>query len=210
MALTFPYPLDFLSEHIRVTQIPLALRRFDETSGSGDGRVWSARLAAPLWTATLPLVARSWAEARAVEAKILALDGMTKSFLWADPVYVPAAGGTAGRYVSVSAVSADRTAVVLSGLPAGYAVSTGDRLSITGGSGRVYFATIAEDGTADSSGDTDGLSVYPYLPLWVVAGAAVEMDRPYLKACVEDYTGFTAMPGKYSQGASLSLLQRVV
>lgn len=209
MALTFPYPLEFLSEHIRGTEIPLALRRFDEASGSGDGRVWGARLAAPLWTATLPLVARSWAEARAVDAKILALDGMSKSFLWADPVYLPAAGGTAGSGVTVAAVSEDRTALALSGLPAGYAVSIGDRLSISHGSGRVWFATFSEAAVSDASGNLGALAVYPYLPLGVAAGAAVEMDRPYLKAAVEDYTGFTAKPGKYSQGASLSLLQKV-
>ncbi|MFC5736946.1 hypothetical protein [Sinirhodobacter huangdaonensis] len=209
MPLNFPYPVDFLSHHIRETAIPLALRRFDESSGSGDGRVWSARMAPPLWTATLPLVARSSAEARAIDAKILALDGMGKAFLWADRSYSPAAGGTAGQYVSVSSISADRTAVVLSGLPAGYEVSIGDRLSLTHGSGRVSLATFSAPAVADASGNTDAVEVYPYLPLWADVGQAVEMDRPCVKMCVEAYTGFMAMPGQYSHGASLSLLQRV-
>ncbi|MFD2175934.1 hypothetical protein [Rhodobacter lacus] len=209
MALTFPYPLAFLSAHIKETQIPLGLRRFDETSGTARGQVWSARLATPLWTATVPLVARSWAEAREVDAKILALDGMAKTFLWADPVYLPAAGGAPGDGVIVSAIAPDRTAVALSGLPAGYAVAIGDRLSIAHSAGRIWFATFAEAGVADASGTLSALSVYPYVHLGVATGDAVEMARPSFKAMVEDYTGFTAMPGRYAQGASLTLLQKV-
>ncbi|SOC22000.1 hypothetical protein [Rhodobacter maris] len=209
MALTFPYPLAFLSAHIKETQIPLALRRFDEMSGNGRGQLWSARLATPLWTATVPLVARSWAEAREVDAKILALDGMAKTFLWTDPVYLPAAGGAPGDGVIVAAIAQDRTALALSGLAAGYAVAIGDRLSIAHGAGRVWFATFVEAGVADASGTLAALSVYPYLPFGVATGDAVEMARPVFKAMVEDYTGFTAMPGCYSQGAALTLLQKV-
>ena len=207
MALTFPYPLAFLSAHIKAAQIPLTLRRFDETSGSADGRFWSARMAAPLWSAVVTLVARSWAEAREVDAKILALDGMAKTFLWADPVYSPAAGGSPGSGVTVSAIASDRTAISLAGLPAGYQVTTGDRLSIAY-SGRVWMATFSETRAANGSGALASTAIYPYLPLGVSTGAAVEMASPYLKAIVESYTGFTAMPGRYSQGATLTLLQK--
>ncbi|SOC11472.1 hypothetical protein SAMN05877809_105294 [Rhodobacter sp. JA431] len=209
MALSFPYALDFLSDHIKAAQIPLTLRRFDETSGTARGQVWSTQLAPPIWTATVPLVARSWAEARAVDAKILALDGMAKTFLWADPAYMSACYGRVGGNVTVASVSSDRTAIGLSGLPPGYPVSIGDRLSVAHGTDRVWFATFAEEGVADAAGDLAELSVYPYVPFGVSVGAAVEMDRPYFKAMVEDYTGFSAMPGKYSQGASLTLLQKV-
>ncbi|WP_444452574.1 hypothetical protein ACTTAI_16360 [Rhodobacter capsulatus] len=207
MALSFPYPLEFLSADLRMASIPLTLRRFDEKSGSADGRFWSAQMAAPLWSAVVPLVTRTSVAAREIDAKIIALGGMAKTFLWSDPSYAPAGGGAPGTGVTLSEISQDRTSVALAGLPAGYHIAVGDRLSISY-SGRVWMATFSEARTANGSGAVASTAVYPYVPLSVDIGASVEMAVPYFRAMVESYTGFVAVPGKISRSATLTLLQK--
>ncbi len=212
MALTFPYPLDFLNDYLREGSSTLSIQRNDELSGSGDGRYWTAELARPLWTITLPLVARRPAEARALDAKIIALNGSAKTLLWADPSYAPAFGATvelALATVTVASISTDRTALAFTGLPSGWVLSTGDRFSIVYGE-RYYLATISEDATADSAGATGEVSVFPYLPFGVSIGAVAEIVRPVMKCLIppSGYTGFTFQPGNYGDGASLTLLQK--
>ena len=58
MTLSFPYALDFLAKCLVGPDVPLKLHRFDEASGSGDGRHWSARLSTPLWGASYALYAQ--------------------------------------------------------------------------------------------------------------------------------------------------------
>lgn len=211
MALAEVYPLAFLSDVLAPRgSCQFSLRRFDEQSGSGDGRFWSARLAGPLWEVSVALSPRRCADAAEISAKIEAMDGGRRSMLFADGLYKPAAGGAPGGSVTVNSISADRTAIALAGLPASYRVTAGDRMSIAWGSGRFFFARFAETVTANGSGVTAQIAIMPYLPQGIVTGAAVEMARPRLKAIVPPggFTPFTDIPGRLSQGASLILLQK--
>ncbi|WP_273687370.1 hypothetical protein [Ketogulonicigenium vulgare] len=212
MTVSYPYALGFLSDRLRANQVQLSIARFDERSGSGDGRIWAAQLAPPLWQLNLSLAARSAEDARALDARLHALDGSRGTFLWRDPTYRPAGGFVHGlEAVQITAISDDRTAISLSGLPVGYEIYAGDRIGISFGEGRQYFATFAEDAIAGASGAVRPVGVFPYLPFGVNVGAAVELVAPVLKVIIlpGGYTGFTQMPGGYGQGASLSLIQRV-
>lgn len=215
MALTFPYPLDFLSDHLREGTVALSMMRNDELSGSGDGRYWTAQLARPLWAVSLGLAARRAEEARRLDAKILALNGSSKTLLWADPSYSgPAFGATvelAVSTVTVGAINDDRTAISFAGLPGSFALSAADRFSIIYGTDRYYFGTLSEDAVASTEGSTGEVAVFPYLPFGIAVGSAIEVIRPVLKCIIrpDGYTGFTAMPGGYGSGASLTLLQKV-
>lgn len=210
MALSYPYALDFLSKCMTGPEIPLTLQRFDEMSGSGDGRFWAVQLAAPLWSASYPLYAKHPAHAREINAKINALDGMSKTLLWCDPYYTgPASGVVAGLgVVAVSTIRADRGAIAMTGLPAGFVLTAGDYFSITHGSGRVYFGQFAEGGTANGAGVIAQREVRPYLPQGISSGATVELVRPYFKAIVAEYQPFANFRGKWGQSASISLLQK--
>lgn len=210
MALADVYPLAFLSDLLRHQSLTLDLLRFDEQSGSGDGRFWAARLATPLWQVTAPMIVRDRFAAAEISAKIRALDGMRRQFLFEDKSYSPASGGVPGSSVKIASISADRTAIALNSLPAGYRVTAGDRMSIAWGSGRYFFAEFAETVTANGSGVTAQIAIMPYLPQSIATGAAVELARPRLKAIVPPggFTPFTDIPGRLSQGASLILLQK--
>lgn len=210
MALTFPYALDFLAKCLLGPEIPLRLIRYDEKSGSGDGRHWSAQLSTPLWGASYPLYAQTPALAREINAKVNALDGMSKTLLWADPYYKgPASGLTTGLgAVTVGSIRADRGAIALAGLPAGFVLTAGDYLSINHTSGRVYFGQFAEGGTA-SGGTIAQRELRPYLPMGISAGATVELVRPRFKAMVTDYTPFADFRGAWGSNASITLLQKI-
>lgn len=205
MALSFPYALDFLAQCLVGPEIPLKLQRFDEMSGSGDGRHWSAQMAQPLWGVSYPLFAHSAVLGRELNAKVYGLDGMAKTMLWADPYYKgPASGVRTGLgAVTISGIRADRGALSLTGAPGGFLLTAGDYLSINHTSGRVYFGTFVEGGTPGGQRE-----IRPYLPLGFTAGATVELLRPRFKAMVTAFEPFANSRGGWGQDASITLLQR--
>lgn len=204
MALSFPYALDFLAQYLTGPEIPLTLHRFDEMSGGGDGRHWSAQMSTPLWGASYPLFAARAAQARELNAKVYGLDGMQKALLWSDPYYQGPARGNAGlSAVTVASIRSDRGAIGLAGLPGGFSVTPGDYLSINYASGRVYFGTFLEGGTG-----TGQREIRPYLPLSVNSGAAVELVRPCFKAIVTEFSPFATARGMAGVSASITILQK--
>ncbi|WP_417257349.1 hypothetical protein [Celeribacter sp.] len=207
------FPLSYLSDVLKVTTPTATLRRYDEASGSGDGRMWSAELSKPLWAFNVPLRKYLSQETRSVRAKVGALQGQKHDFLFADPAYKGPAADEGGAVLGASAVkvgsiSSDRTQVSFSGLPSGYTLSAGDRFSVAFGSGHYYLGEIAEDAVADGNGDTEAVMVAPWVSLGVEVGDDVELVAPVLKVIVESFTPATDQLGGFSSGSSLSLLQR--
>lgn len=204
-------PTSFLSDLLDPTSVTLDMRRNDEQSGSGDGRYWTAELARPLWTVDVQLNPVSHAVARMIDSRVRELNGSQKAFLFADPTYPgPAYGSLAGlSAVTVASISTDRTAIALSGLPAGYEITKSDRLSIAWGTDRVYFAEFNSNATASAGGVTGEIAVTPYLPMGIAAGAVVELVTPTLRVIVPPggYTPFTIYAG-YAGGASIKMLQK--
>lgn len=210
MALSHPYALDFLAKCLLGDRIPLELRRFDEVSGSGDGRFWSAQLATPLWGVSYALTAQNAAHAREINAKVYALDGMSKPFLWADPYYKgPASGARSGLdNVTIGSISTNRGSVSLQGLPAGFVLSAGDYLSIGHTGGRIYFGQFAEGGAANDSGVLSVRELRPYLPFGVGPGSRVELVQPRFRAMVAEFTTFANFKGRWGDSASITLIQK--
>lgn len=214
MALSFPYSRDFLADCLIGERIPLVLQRYDEISGSGDGRFWSAQMARPLWTASYSLYSKSAAHAREINGKINGLDGSSKTFRWSERYYPgPACGVTAGLgSVTVGGIrSTDRGAVNLHGLPSGFVVTAGDYLSISYGSGKVYFGQFAETSDPVGGGGTSGqVEMRPYLPLGISVGASVSLVQPYFIAMIPPggFTPFAGFRGKWGDSASITILQK--
>lgn len=218
MALTFPYPLPFLSDRMQYTDLTLDLQRFDEMSGSGDGRQWAAQLATPLWRARANLRTVTAREGKLINARAMALDGPSKTFLFADPTYTGPASGPynwIGTNVTIAGVRSDRGAITLAGLPPEFVLTEGDFLSIEYSGGRVYFGQFLEGGTAGSAGNIQvQKEVRPYLPFGVGVGSPVVLVRPYFKAIIPSggFTPYTFQPGDDGRGlavgASITVLQK--
>jgi hypothetical protein len=211
MALTFPYPLAHLADVLKVNSITLDLQRSEEYSGHGDGRYWSAELAPPLWTASIPLVPVPTIEARAINARIRALDGSSKTFLVGDPSYRGPVAGTFGLgAVTVGSISAARDRLSLDGMPAGFELAIGEYLSIGYGDGRRWFGEVSEAMAANASGVTPSREVRPHLPQGVTVGDAVELVKPCFKAFIppKGFTPYSFQLGDMGTGASLTILQK--
>lgn len=212
MALAYPYPIDFLSRCLTGESIPLKLLRYDEMSGVADGRFWASEMATPLWGATYPLHTKEAAHARELNAKVNALDGMSKTLLWADPSYPgPASGQITGLGgAQVAAVrGSDRGAISLQGCPPGFTLQAGDRITIPYASGRIYMGEFSEGAVAGSGGGMAAMEIRPYIPFGITAGAPVVLAKPYIKAMVVNFEPFAITRGRWGTGASISLLQKI-
>lgn len=208
MAINFPYALSFLTDILDINMSQMHLRRFDEMSGTADGRFWSAELASPLWEADVKLISIHWDEARRVNARIRALAGSGGEFLWTDPSFEPEFD--AGGPVTISAISADRTAVTLAGLRPLHGVRSGDMLSINHSDDRIYLGEFSEDSMAEVNGILPMISIMPYLPMNIGVGAVVELNMPVVKMFIDKdgFTPYSFEGGKLAGGASIKMLQR--
>ena len=162
------------------------IQRNDELSGVGDGVIFQAELASPLWSAEVSLRPVRLTVASRVGALVNRLRGAQEPFLFRDPYICapaldPTGAGLSGATVQVA--SASGGTLGLSGLPAGYGLSTGDKLQIVTAGGKHAFVEASEDVTANGSGVTGGFDVFPSLPAGVAAGNAVTLVRPAC-ACV--------------------------
>lgn len=206
MALSFPYLLTYLSDVLKHGSFTPELRRNDEMSGSGDGRIWAASLSRPIWVASSPLSRVSTAEAREISAKLYALEGPNKTFRFAPPSYEgPANGATGLGSVTVDSISADRTRVALTGFPANFELVVGDYLSISYGGGKQYFGMVAEGDFQEGVQRT----VVPPLPFGVGVGNTVQLAKPFMIAVVQSFQPFTHMAPDYAEGAALTIIQKL-
>lgn len=208
-----PQPLAFLSDRLGLTSVEFDILRRDELSGTGDGRIFQAQLAAPIWTVSLVLHEVDWPTSRGIDARIRALNGSSVPFLFADPTYRGPAkdpGGVvlAGAVVTVSAKSA--AGISLVGLPEGYQLVAGDRMSIAYGTDRLYLGEVYDDRAAGETVMAE-VPVFPALPMGLEVGAVVTLVRPVLKVIVppKGHTPFVMRPGFYAQGSTLSLVQKL-
>lgn len=211
MALSFPLSFSLLANCLTGPETSPELVRFDEKSGSGDGRSWNAEMAPPLWQASYELYARTPEMARRINALIYSLDGGQKDMLWQDPYYTGPAAGAKGNLAAATVASiraSDRGALGITGLPPGQVITTGDHFSINHTSGRIYHGVFAEDGTANASGVLAARDVRPYIPFGVNIGVLVELIRPLIRMSVEDFRPFRISRGKVSSTASITLKQK--
>ncbi|MCM2292299.1 hypothetical protein NAC44_08155 [Allorhizobium sp. BGMRC 0089] len=213
MALTYPYSVAFLSDLLPVASVSWSVQRNDELSGVGDGRLWQAELADPLWTAEIGLRPLRTGAARQIAAKVRALNGSQESVFLCDPMsWFPQADPGAKRLgdAQVFLQSASTTALALSGLPPGYRLTAGDKLSLTyETASRFAFLEVSEDAVADENGVTPAFSVFPHVPPAVTAGTAVTLNKPACRMVLQS-GGFSdgKRSGSLISDMSLKLIQK--
>ncbi|RVQ76110.1 hypothetical protein [Sinorhizobium medicae] len=173
------------------------IQRNDEFSGVASGALWQAELAPPLWTAEVTLNDQTLNEMKQQAALIRKLDGARQSFLLCDTTSLyPQADpdgailGTAN--VTIGTVGNDRTTAPLTGLPAGYALTIGDKMQVRG-AGKDAFVEVSGTVVAKADG-TAKVAIFPRLPLWVADGAAVILKRPACPVVI--------VPGSHNPGTS--------
>lgn len=157
------------------------IQRNDEFSGVGGGALWQAELARPLWTAEVTLNDQTLNEMKQQAALIRKLDGARQNFLLCDttslfPQADPDGTILGSAAVTLGVIGSDRTIAPLTGLPAGYVLTIGDKMQINGAS-KIAFVEVSQT-VAATAGGLAGVAIFPRLPAWVANGAAVVLKRP--------------------------------
>lgn len=74
-----------LADHLKIASVTWSVQRNDELSGVGDGRIWQAELAPPLWTGDVGIDALNNADAKQIAARVRGLHGARDAFFLYDP-----------------------------------------------------------------------------------------------------------------------------
>jgi hypothetical protein len=115
------------------------------------------------------------------------------------PQYDPTGSILGSSVVTIGAIAANRSSLSLSGLPANYRITVADKMSIAYSSGPTRFAFLeaSETITANGSGVTGQIAVFPFVPTGVAADAGVTLKKPACKCIV--------LPGSHNPGTASEL-----
>lgn len=203
--------LSQIYDHLPIEDGAFTIQRNDELSGIGSGVVFQSELAPPLWAANISLALMYAGQARSVSARLRSLDGALQPFLMCDPIADYPQGDPDGALIAgatVTVVSASGFSLSLTGLPAGYRLTVGDKIQITS-SGKTSFVEVSQNVTANGAGNTGAFNVFPRLPSIVGSGNAVTLAKA---ACPCVMVPGSFKPGTASgnivTGMSFSVVQK--
>jgi hypothetical protein len=197
------YPINLLPTFPGwTTGFDLAWRQ--EKSTQASGRVLVKDLGSPLWTLRAATKTLSPNRLDQWRARLTALENGLETF-WGYPMSRcypqaypngawPTGGSFTGLTANLASINANRKAITLSALPAGFALSIGDYLSITIGT-RKDLHQVMEAATA-ASGTTTEFEIRPHLWPDVTITKAVAVKQP---ACL-----MAIVPGSVSSDAQLN------
>lgn len=192
MTVIYPYSLAWLADILPISSVVWDIKRNDIISGKGSGRIWQTELADPLWIVDIELDDATYTrDAKRYAARIRKLHGAQEAFFLYDPVsQYPASdpnGSVLGAaVVSIASIGADSGSLSLTGLPAGYQLTDGDKFSLTYGVPTLYaFFEVSEPVVADATGTTPEFGIFPHIEPEIAAGMVVTLARPYCRMIIE-------------------------
>lgn len=186
MAIAFPVAQTDIGDLLPIQSVSWELSRQQEVSGLGTGEMIVADLGAPLWEGEVVLRPLLHTDARAMMAKIDAMDGGVQSMYLANPLaWWPKMDPKGTAYGSaepvILAIEANRKELRFDDLPAVYRLSGGDMFALDYGSGRRGLYRLVGDVVANGSGQTALVEVRPHLRPGIVTGLGVTFARPAAK-----------------------------
>jgi hypothetical protein len=186
MPLSFPLALADLADLLPIAAVAWNEARQDAISALGSGEWLAHELAPPLHEAEVRTARMPHARAEQLRARLRALDGGAHFYLCNPTMLYPQAdpGGTilGSASVTIGSINANRRAITLSGLPAGYVITMGDYLHVDyGAPSRRALLQAAEGAIASSSGVTPEFELRPHLRPGITIGLAVSLKKPAAK-----------------------------
>lgn len=165
----------------------------DQASGQGSGETIVKNLRDPLWTLHAESRSLTPNEIRHWKAVLMGLDNGRKLFLGYDltakyPASYPkgawpTGGSFSGTTAQINSIGGDGVSITLKDLPAAFAGSVGDMLSVTYGAGSPAALALfraCEAFTANGSGVTGSFEVRPTIPAGMADSDVVSVK---LAAC---------------------------
>jgi len=177
-----------------------SLRYRQEQSTQASGRVLVKDMGSPLWTLRATSKTLSANNLEAWRARLAALENGIATF-WGYPMsrcypikYPNGSWPTGAAFsgnATLASINANRKAISLSALPAGFVLSVGDYISIAGD-----LHQVMETATASGGGITAEFEVRPHIWPSVVAPKAVSVKQP---ACL-----MALVPGSVSSDSAMN------
>lgn len=192
MPLTFPLSTAAFLELLPVASITMQLPETVELSRTGGGEVLTDDLGARLWQGKVELGKLLTREAEEAQTLIDLLRGAGRSFYAFDTrspgPRLDLTGAILGAATpQIRALGGDARVLQLKGLPPGYQLVRGDRLSFDYGSNPVRTALhriVDASVVANGAGQTGDFEVLPEIRAGAAVNAAVRLVRPQCKALV--------------------------
>ena len=214
MAIPGFYSLAAFYDILIKTDVRFHLSRYSEYSGMADGVFFESQLASPLWTVDVTLDVDTLQNQREALAKLRSMDGSRVPFFFCDPMSEYPKNDPTGSIMgsddkTIVSISSDRREITLSGFPANYKFTYGDKLQINYGSPTKYaFHEVSVEATANSGG-TVVLTVTPAISPNVTPSATPRFKRP---ACFMVLSPESFDPGRMVQniisGGGFKAVQR--
>lgn len=209
-------PLSFLSDILCIESVVWDIQRNDELSGTGDGRIWQAELAPPLWIATINVNVNYHDEIKAIAARIRSLGGAREPFLLSDPLskapLFDRDGSIAGS-AEPTLESFNNTGynIAVDGFPAGFKLTWGDKFHIRYGADNdsYSFHEIVGEYTADTTGSFTNVEIFPHIPANITAGMRMYFYKPSAKMIIypDSFNPGTAA-GVFTTGLTFKAIQK--
>lgn len=179
-------PLSFLNDLLCIDSVVWDIQRNDELSGTGDGRVWQAELAPPLWIATFNIAVNYHDEIKQIAARLRALRGSQEPLMLNDPLskapFYDKDGSISGpSTITISAITNGGNTINIDGFAPNFKLTAGDKFQISYGIDKHSFHEISEDYTALSNGDFGNVNIFPALPAGVSVGLQLKFYNPACK-----------------------------
>lgn len=190
MSVTYPIPLASFIQKYKIRTIELDLVHQSEMSNQASGGRYWKNLGPSYWVATITTSMIDDVNYEEVLALLRALQITDGTFLCTNmrrrfPKLDPAGSTLGASTVQINSVSSNQ--ISLKGLPAAYALSLGDYLSVDYGSPTEHILfQMLEPVTANGSGVTGLFAVAPDVPAAMAVNNAVVLKNPVCQMCVID------------------------
>ncbi len=194
MAYSFPIALDQFFDGLPIRSQVFELSEALETSETGGGEVLTANYGPRLWEGTVSLITQTHQQAEQAAARVELLREAGASFFVYDfalpgPAQDPSGATLGAATPTILDVAANNKELKLAGLPAGYKITTGDRLAFSYSTGPVRYALhkVMTDRTAGAgvpAGTTNWIEVRPHIRPGAANGATVQLHKPFCKAVI--------------------------
>lgn len=203
MAYTFPLTLAQFFDGLPIESAMFDLGEALEMGETGGGEILTADVGARLWKCDVEIALQPYFTAEQIKAKINLLRYAGRSLIvhpipMVAPQYDPTGSilGGGASAVSLIAVNANNREIKLGGLPVGYQLTIGDKLSFQYGSNPVRYALheVASNGVADGTGATGWFELTSFIRPGYALLSNVKLIKPEMKAVL--------IPGSFSAGKS--------
>lgn len=176
-------PIENLLEGASIVDQRFQLVSRQEFSRTASGVTIGRDMGPALWQASFTTNPMYHRKAMAIEARLNALNGVTRAFYMGDvrgkmPMEYP--DGVFGDNGTITSVNVNGRMLTISGLDAGFKISAGDYMEYNYGAGNTIRALlqVVGDVTASGGGVATDVEFRPFIPTGTINGTAVKFKNP--------------------------------